>query len=52
MQAQFPDIMKLFKDTGFVDIQNKDKNEVFYTLNSKAIERGYATILKYIQGEK
>lgn len=44
--------MKLFKDTGFVDVQNKAKNEVFYTLNSKVIERGYGTILKYIRDEK
>ncbi|MBF4692633.1 helix-turn-helix domain-containing protein [Fusibacter ferrireducens] len=44
--------MKLFKDAGFVEIQNKDKNEVFYTLNQKAIELGYAVLLKYIQGEQ
>jgi len=43
--------MKVFKDTGFVDIQTRDKNTVYYTLNKNELKSALGSIYKYISNE-
>ncbi|MDF2519742.1 MAG: hypothetical protein K0R84_370 [Clostridia bacterium] len=41
---------KVFKDTGFVDIQSQDGNSVYYSINEREIKKSMQSVYDYIFG--
>lgn len=42
--------IKVFKDSGFVDIFSQEGNSIYYSLNRREIKNAFDEILNYIEG--